>query len=42
MKQAELGVDELNAKGGILGRKVELLVRDDSSSRRWAPSARRS
>src|SRR5262247_795894 len=30
MKQgAELGVDELNAKGGILGRKVELLVRDD-------------
>src|SRR5437588_11638649 len=30
MKQgAELAVDELNAKGGILGRKVELLVRDD-------------
>jgi branched-chain amino acid transport system substrate-binding protein len=30
MKQgAELGVDELNAKGGILGRKVELLIRDD-------------
>ena len=30
MKQgAELGVDDLNAKGGILGRKVELLVRDD-------------
>src|SRR3989442_13703932 len=30
MKQgAELGVDELNAKGGVLGRKVELLVRDD-------------
>ena len=30
MKQgAELAVDELNAKGGILARKVELLVRDD-------------
>src|SRR5216110_622979 len=30
MKQgAELAVDELNAKNGILGRKVELLVRDD-------------
>src|SRR5262245_13235639 len=30
MKQgAELGVDDLNGKGGILGRKVELLVRDD-------------
>jgi branched-chain amino acid transport system substrate-binding protein len=28
-KGAELAVDELNAKGGILGRKVELLVRDD-------------
>src|SRR5207249_12236580 len=30
MKQgAELGIDELNTKGGILGRKVELLIRDD-------------
>ena len=30
MKQgAELAVDELNAKNGILGRKVELLIRDD-------------
>src|SRR5213592_1292208 len=30
MKQgAELAIDELNAKGGILGRKVELLIRDD-------------
>ena len=30
MKQgAEMAVDELNGKGGILGRKVELLVRDD-------------
>src|SRR2546423_4896811 len=30
MKQGgELAVDELNAKGGILGRKVEVLIRDD-------------
>jgi len=30
MKQgAELAIDELNGKGGILGRKVELFVRDD-------------
>ncbi|HEY3067425.1 MAG TPA: ABC transporter substrate-binding protein [Methylomirabilota bacterium] len=28
-KGAELAIDELNAKGGILGRKVEVLVRDD-------------
>ena len=28
-KGAELAVEELNAKGGILGRKVEVLVRDD-------------
>jgi len=28
-KGAELAVDELNARGGILGRKVEVLVRDD-------------
>jgi branched-chain amino acid transport system substrate-binding protein len=26
---AELAVDELNAKGGVLGRKVEVLFRDD-------------
>jgi branched-chain amino acid transport system substrate-binding protein len=26
---ALLAVDELNAKGGILGRKVEVLFRDD-------------
>ena len=30
MKQgAELAADELNARGGILGRKVEILFRDD-------------
>jgi branched-chain amino acid transport system substrate-binding protein len=28
-KGAELAADELNAKGGILGRRVEVLVRDD-------------
>src|SRR5574342_216670 len=26
---AELAVDELNAKGGVMGRKVEVLFRDD-------------
>ena len=26
---AELAMDELNAKGGVLGRKVEVLFRDD-------------
>jgi branched-chain amino acid transport system substrate-binding protein len=29
---AQLAVDDLNAKGGILGRKVELVVYDDHSS----------
>lgn len=28
----QVGVDEVNAKGGILGRKVELTVRDDASN----------
>jgi branched-chain amino acid transport system substrate-binding protein len=27
-----LAIDEINAKGGVLGRKVELLVRDDESN----------
>jgi branched-chain amino acid transport system substrate-binding protein len=27
-----LAVDEINAKGGVLGKKVELLVRDDESN----------
>jgi branched-chain amino acid transport system substrate-binding protein len=27
-----IAIDELNAKGGVLGRKVELLVRDDESN----------
>ncbi|MDH4027355.1 MAG: branched-chain amino acid ABC transporter substrate-binding protein [Nitrospirota bacterium] len=29
VKAAELVVDDINAKGGLLGRKVELLVEDD-------------
>ncbi len=31
VQSAELAVEELNAKGGILGRKVELAVADDES-----------
>lgn len=31
VQSAELAVDELNAKGGVLGRKVELAVLDDAS-----------
>ena len=27
-----LAIDEINAKGGLLGKKVELLVRDDESN----------
>ena len=27
-----IAIDELNAKGGVLGRKVELIVRDDESN----------
>ena len=27
-----LAIDEINAKGGVLGKKVELLVRDDESN----------
>jgi branched-chain amino acid transport system substrate-binding protein len=29
VKAAELVVKEINAKGGVLGKKVELLVEDD-------------
>ncbi len=28
---AQIAVDEINAKGGVLGRKLELVVRDDQS-----------
>lgn len=31
VQSAELAVDEINAKGGVLGRKVELVVADDES-----------
>ncbi len=27
-----LAIDEINAKGGVLGKKIELLVRDDESN----------
>ena len=27
-----LDIDEINAKGGVLGKKAELLVRDDESN----------
>ena len=27
-----LAIDEVNAKGGVLGKKLELLVRDDESN----------
>lgn len=36
VKAAELVVKEINAKGGILGRKVELLVEDDGCKPEWA------
>ena len=32
VRGAEMAVEELNAKGGILGRKVELVVEDDSGT----------
>src|SRR5437868_3975884 len=31
-KGMELAVEEINASGGILGRKVELFVRDDNAN----------
>src|SRR4029079_8185059 len=36
---AELGVDELNAAGGVLGRKLRLLVEDDQSKPEEASNA---
>src|SRR3954452_25624007 len=32
MRGLSLALDEINAKGGVLGKKVELLVRDDESN----------
>jgi len=42
LKGAELAVSEINAKGGVLGRKLELLSRDSKAKcrRGGAPSAR--
>ncbi len=31
-KGMELAVDEINAKGGVLGRKIELITRDDNAN----------
>jgi branched-chain amino acid transport system substrate-binding protein len=32
LRGLSIAIDEINAKGGLLGRKVELLVRDDESN----------
>ena len=32
MRGLSLAIDEINAKGGLLGKKLELLVRDDESN----------
>jgi hypothetical protein len=32
LKGAEMAVQEINAKGGVLGRQVELLVRDSKAN----------
>ena len=32
MRGLSLAIDEINAKGGVLGKKVELVVRDDESN----------
>ncbi len=39
VQSAELAVDEINAKGGILGKKVELEVADDGSGAAGAQKA---
>ncbi|MEA3119343.1 MAG: hypothetical protein QOI13_2613 [Paraburkholderia sp.] len=39
VQSAQLAVDEINAKGGILGRKVELVVADDGSGAAGAQKA---
>ncbi len=39
VQAAELAVEEINAKGGILGRKVELQVADDASGAAGAQKA---
>ena len=39
VQAAELAVDEINAKGGVLGRKLELAVADDASGAAGAQKA---
>jgi branched-chain amino acid transport system substrate-binding protein len=39
VQSAQLAVDEINAKGGILGNKVELIVADDGSGAAGAQKA---
>jgi urea transport system substrate-binding protein len=39
VQSAQFAVDEINAKGGILGRKVELVVADDGSGAAGAQKA---
>jgi urea transport system substrate-binding protein len=39
VQSAQLAVEEINAKGGILGRKVELVVADDGSGAAGAQKA---
>src|ERR1044071_896588 len=31
-KGMELALDEVNAKGGVLGKKIELIIRDDGTN----------
>ena len=37
----QLAIEQINAKGGILGRKAELLVEDSTSAATPAPRCRR-
>jgi urea transport system substrate-binding protein len=39
VQSAELAVEEINAKGGVLGRKLELIVADDGSGAAGAQKA---
>ena len=39
---AQLYFDEVNAKGGISGRKIKLVSYDDNSTQSWRPRTPRS
>jgi branched-chain amino acid transport system substrate-binding protein len=39
---AKIAVDEINAKGGVLGKKLELVIEDSKIRRRLRPSPRSS